>query len=98
LLFGVMGDKAVTEIAQILFPLAQHVVATRANNPRSATPQEVRDAGSRTGADILLEPSVPAALERAAKLAGPGGLVVVTGSIYLVGETLNQLNIAHVET
>jgi len=98
LLFGVMRDKAVAEIAQILFPLAQHVVATRANNPRSATPQEIRDAGSRTGADIVLEPAIPAALERAAALAGRGGLVVVTGSIYVVGEALNELHTAHVET
>jgi dihydrofolate synthase/folylpolyglutamate synthase len=98
MVFGVMRDKAVAEIAHILFPLAQTVVATRANNPRSATPAEIYDAGSRTGADILLEPSVPAALEKAAALVGPGGLVVVTGSIYVVGETLNQLHTAHVAT
>jgi dihydrofolate synthase/folylpolyglutamate synthase len=36
--FGAMRDKAIGEIAEILFPLAESVVATCADNPRSATP------------------------------------------------------------
>src|SRR5205823_2870219 len=35
-IFGAMRDKAIGEIAEILFPLADRVIATRAENPRSA--------------------------------------------------------------
>lgn len=44
--FGAMRDKAIAEMAEILFPLADHVVATRAENPRSATAEEVRDSAA----------------------------------------------------
>src|SRR5439155_24538231 len=36
--FGAMRDKAIGEMAEILFPLAERVIATCADNPRSATP------------------------------------------------------------
>ena len=49
-----MRDKAIGEIAEILFPLAEAVIATCAENPRSATPEEIRDAASRTGSEIIL--------------------------------------------
>jgi dihydrofolate synthase/folylpolyglutamate synthase len=88
LVFGVMRDKAIGEIAEILFPLAEHVVATHAENPRSASPEEIREAAARSGADILIEPTVGAAVRRALELVRRDGIVVVTGSIYVVGEAL----------
>jgi dihydrofolate synthase/folylpolyglutamate synthase len=88
LVFGVMRDKAVAEIAEILCPLAERVIATRAENPRSASPEEIRDAAARTGAEVLIRPTVASALERARELAPKDGIVVITGSIYVVGEAL----------
>lgn len=89
--FGAMRDKAIAEIAEILFPLAERVIATRADNPRSASGAEIREAAARTSVEILETPDVPSALARAVTLAGSGGLVVVTGSIYIVGEVMRQL-------
>ena len=91
--FGAMRDKAISEIAEILFPLADTVIAAQADNPRSATPDEIREAAARTSTEIESAASVPAAIERARKLAGPQGLVVVTGSIYIVGEAMLSLGV-----
>jgi len=91
LVFGAMRDKAIPEIAAILFPLAEHVIATRANNPRAATPQAITEAGAPTHAEILEEETIPAAVEKARRLAGAAGVVVITGSIYIVGEALALL-------
>jgi len=91
--FGAMRDKAIGEIAEILFPLAAHVVATRADNPRSATPEEIREAASRTATDIEDAIDVASALDRAGSLAGPQGVVVITGSIYIVGEAMRALGV-----
>ena len=91
--FGAMRDKAIGEVAEVLFPLAERVIATHADNPRSATPDEIREAASRTSVEIEAAPDVPAALERARALAGPAGLVVVTGSIYIVGEAMRALGV-----
>jgi dihydrofolate synthase/folylpolyglutamate synthase len=95
MVFGVMRDKAMQEITEILFPIAEHVIVTHANNPRSASPDEIRHAAARVaaGADIADAEDVPSALERARKVAGAGGLVVVTGSIYIVGEAMRMLGV-----
>jgi dihydrofolate synthase / folylpolyglutamate synthase len=113
--FGAMRDKAISEMAEILFPLAQRVIATRPANPRSASPEEIREAASRSGADIEEVNEVGSALVRArnctASETGHVGtapwavlrseasstptraVVVVTGSIYLVGEAMQFLGL-----
>lgn len=91
--FGAMRDKAVAEIASILFPLADTVVATHTDNPRAATPEDISQAAARTGAHVIQEPAVPTALDRARSIAGKDGAVIITGSIYLVGEVMRRMNL-----
>ena len=91
--FGAMRDKAVGEMAEILFPLAHAVIATKADNPRSATVAEIRQAAVRASADIQDSPDVASALKSANALAGREGVVVVTGSIYIVGEAMRALGV-----
>jgi dihydrofolate synthase/folylpolyglutamate synthase len=91
--FGAMRDKAIGEMAEILFPLAERVIATRPDNPRSASPEEIREAAGRTATEIEDAPEVAAALRRASELAGPHAAVVVTGSIYLVGQAMRILDL-----
>ena len=91
--FGAMRDKAIGEMAEILFPLAERIVLTRADNPRSATPGEIREAAHRVVADIDDATDVMSALERAKALAGRQGVVVITGSIYIVGEAMQALGV-----
>ena len=93
MVFGVMRDKAVSEVAEILFPIAERVVLTQANNPRSATVAEIRQASSRVEVDIREASDVNSALAEAGRIAEPGGLVVVTGSIYIVGEAMLALGV-----
>jgi dihydrofolate synthase/folylpolyglutamate synthase len=91
--FGAMRDKAIREITEVLFPLSARVIATAADNPRSAKPEEIGDAAARTGTEIELRPDIPAALDRARSAAGNDGVVVVTGSIYVVGEAMGILGV-----
>ena len=49
--------------------------------------------GRPTATEILEEESIPAALSRARALAGGKGVVVITGSIYIVGEALRLLSL-----
>ena len=89
--FGAMRDKAISEMAEILFPLADRVIATRPDNPRAASPEEIQEAAVRTGAEIELVEDVRRAVERAGGLSGAGTVVVITGSIYLVGEVMGKI-------
>jgi len=94
IVFAAMRDKAIQEIAEILFPIAEQVVLTQVNNPRSATSGELRQAASRTGATLHEEPNAASALRRARELTKPEGVIVVTGSIFLVGEVMSAIGIA----
>ncbi len=91
--FAAMRDKAISEMTEILFPLADRVIVTRPENPRSASPEEIQQAGSRTGAEIEPVAEIGAALERARRASGPDTVIVVTGSIYLVGEAMRLLGV-----
>ncbi len=91
--FGAMRDKAISEMTEILFPLAERVIATQPENPRAASPEEIQQAAARTGAEIEAVEDVQNAVERARELAGPQALVVITGSIYLVGEVMGSIGV-----
>jgi dihydrofolate synthase/folylpolyglutamate synthase len=91
IIFGAMRDKAVAEMAQILFPLADCVIATHADSPRAATTDELRELAGSAGSEILAEPTVAKAIERARAVTPNNGVVVITGSIYIVGEAFGIL-------
>jgi dihydrofolate synthase / folylpolyglutamate synthase len=90
-IFGAMRDKAIGEMAEILFPLAERVIATRADNPRSASPAEIREAALRTSTPMEEAADVAAAIELARTSARADAVVVITGSIYIVGEAMRLL-------
>jgi dihydrofolate synthase / folylpolyglutamate synthase len=91
--FGAMRDKAINEMAEILFPVAERIIVTRAENPRSATAEEIKEAAIRSSAEVETAPNVSSALRQAAAHAGSQGVVVVTGSIYIVGEAMQALGV-----
>ena len=91
--FGAMRDKAIEEMAEILFPIAEQVVVAHVNNPRAAAVDELMQAGMRTGAQLYPAKSVPEALEKALELTMPQGVIVVTGSIFLVGEAMSVMGL-----
>jgi len=93
IVFGAMGDKAIQEMADILFPVAQQVVVTPIDNPRAASIEQLLQAGSRTGTAMTAERTVAAALARAGELTSADGVIVVTGSIFLVGDAMKAMEI-----
>jgi dihydrofolate synthase/folylpolyglutamate synthase len=91
IIFGAMRDKAIAEMADILFPLADRVILTQAQNaPRAAKPDELRQT-IRGGEGLESEATVQAAIERAVAETPHNGAIVISGSIYLVGEALSLL-------
>jgi dihydrofolate synthase / folylpolyglutamate synthase len=84
-LFGICGDKDTEMLVGILRTAVSHFVFTRADNPRSLFADELMRLYGDDKTDIYEADSI-AALKKAASLAGPNGIVIVTGSLYLVGE------------
>jgi dihydrofolate synthase/folylpolyglutamate synthase len=86
LVFGCMKDKAYEEMAQILFPLFDLVVATPVESPRSASAEDLLQAAAKTGVRAVAARDGHEALETAWAETSQKGSVVVAGSVYLVGE------------
>jgi dihydrofolate synthase / folylpolyglutamate synthase len=91
LLFGAMADKDVEAVGRTLFPLAAHVIVTRPAGSRAAAPEEIVTRVGEVPSRVEAVATVPEALARARERATPGGLVVVAGSLYLVGEVLRLM-------
>ena len=91
LVFGCLRDKAVAEMAQILFPLFDRVIVTPVASPRSATTDDLLAVAAQTGTPAVAAPDGVHAIEQALSEAPPSGLVVVAGSVYLVGEIRQAL-------
>jgi dihydrofolate synthase/folylpolyglutamate synthase len=89
LIFGALRDKRVGAMAAALFPLAAAVHLVRPPEERGLEPREVlRRVPAALRARCVAEPDLGAAAAAARRTAGPGGLVVVAGSLFLVGEAL----------
>ena len=86
LVFASMRDKKIERIANILFPLAKDVVLTRFPYYRACPPEELAEKAAFDDKKPLCEPDTGTAFRMAQKLAGPDGIVVVAGSLFLVGE------------
>ena len=83
LIYGAMRDKAVEEVCSILFPRAQQVIATAPDQPRALHPQAIRDLAEHP--DLRVAATLRGALELV-RDATPQEAIVITGSLYLVGE------------
>ena len=86
MVFGAMQDKDVGGIMEILFPCAQRILLSRAETPRAADPMVLESLARRYHSSVVRTPGLNAALATARAEAGPGGVVCVTGSLYLVGD------------
>lgn len=90
--FGALSDKKVGRLATILFPGSRKVILVRPPEERGIAPRELRRrVPARWRGRCLLSGSVGSALEAAAREAGGQGLVVVSGSLFLVGAVLRHL-------
>jgi dihydrofolate synthase/folylpolyglutamate synthase len=96
LVFSCLRDKPLDEMAQILFPLFDEVILAPIHTARAAALDDLLAAAAATGTPAIAADSVTDALEMAQERinqdrAGRGGVAVVSGSVYLVGEARAKL-------
>ncbi|MEQ8762894.1 MAG: folylpolyglutamate synthase/dihydrofolate synthase family protein [Planctomycetota bacterium] len=84
---AIARDKNIQEVIAGLLRGTAAAVLTTASSPRSATPEELFEgAGTLLPETVVLQADPGRAVEVARDLAGSDGVVVVSGSFYLVGE------------
>jgi dihydrofolate synthase / folylpolyglutamate synthase len=88
---GVLEDKDAAGMLETLLPQLDRVVFTRPVNPRALSPATLVTLAEKLGgppAETIPDPR--AALAGARELAGPGGVVLATGSIYLIADLVRE--------
>jgi dihydrofolate synthase/folylpolyglutamate synthase len=90
LVFSCLRDKPLAEMAEILFPLFETVILAPLHAARAASVDDLLAAARAAGMQALVADSVPDALRLAAERT-EHGTVVVSGSVYLVGEARGVL-------
>jgi dihydrofolate synthase/folylpolyglutamate synthase len=93
LIFGTMRDKNVAEIAKILWPLAERIILTSPRNSRALTADELSKLKPENVDDAKLTntATVDEAIGIAKKRTRADEVILITGSLYLVGEARNIL-------
>jgi dihydrofolate synthase/folylpolyglutamate synthase len=93
LIFGAMRDKALKEMAALLFPAANQIVLTPLDNPRAATVEDLESAAPAALDRDKLHRATSAdhAMHIAREITDRSGLIIVTGSLYLIGAAQQRL-------
>lgn len=86
LVYGAMRDKAVDEIAGVLFPIAACVIFTQPNQSRAISAPLLAEMTAPLARSSLVVADPAQALERALSLAREDDVIFVTGSLFLVGD------------
>ena len=85
LIFALMRDKKIKDLADILFPLSDSVILTQFPYYRAAQPEEIKRKTLKYADKIKIETDLNKAMFMAYEKAAPNGTVVVAGSLFLVG-------------
>ena len=86
LLYGALRDKAVDEIAGVLFPHAAEVVFTEPRTPRAISASQLSEIAAHHASRSSVIADAEQALDYLLSKAAPQDAVFVTGSLYLVGQ------------
>ncbi len=96
--FGAMGDKNLSQIGEVIFPLAKNLILTQPDNPRSAKVEDLQKiaenfaAGSNIRTAKNVRSAIKSAIESVKKSpAVKDSFVCITGSLYLIGEAQKEL-------
>lgn len=91
LLATFLSDKNTAEALRILAALNAPIVLTTVDSPRASALDDLFAQAGGKFPQVETDSNPLAALQKAKTLAGPAGVVCVTGSTYLVGEILRNM-------
>lgn len=95
LILGIMKDKDIIHILAEILPLAHRVIYTRPAYYRAANPQHIMDVAKTFGKDGEVHIPLSTAIERAREVADARDLIVITGSLFTVGEAKSYFDPLH---
>lgn len=85
LVTGILGDKDVDKMLEILMPMADGVVTTLPDSPRAMAPELLAEKVRKYCHKVEVESDPIKAVYKGLSMVGQNGMVCVCGSLYLIG-------------
>ena len=92
LVLGVMKDKDIKNIVKEIAGMADHIICSNPEYYRSASPEDLHRVVSAYSRRCEIIKSLPVAIAKAKKLAKPDDMILITGSLFTVGEALTVID------
>jgi dihydrofolate synthase / folylpolyglutamate synthase len=86
MIYGALRDKAVDEVAGLLFPLAANVVITEPRTPRFISAAQLAEMAGHHAKQLSVISEAEQALDHVLSAANSDDAIFITGSLYLVGQ------------
>ncbi|MCP2598563.1 hypothetical protein NLC36_04375, partial [Candidatus Aminicenantes bacterium AC-335-L06] len=92
LIFAIMKDKEIKKISHLIFPQAKKIFLTKFSYHRAADPEYIYKISLPYREKIVIEKNPGDALKKAKILSSENDIILITGSLFLVGEIKKFLN------
>ncbi|NMA95404.1 MAG: bifunctional folylpolyglutamate synthase/dihydrofolate synthase [Clostridiales bacterium] len=92
LVIGLLRDKEVNKILGILCPLANYVIVTKPDSHRAMDVESLAQMAKPYSRKVIIVEDIKEAIKKASYLAGPEGVAIFSGSLYLVGEVRDLIS------
>ncbi len=96
LLLGIAADKQISEMVSAVAPLVEEIIISKGNY-KPAEPLIIAQEARKYVTKVMIEPEPEKAFRQALSRLPSDGVLVVTGSIYFVGEILKYRKYLHSE-
>lgn len=92
LLIGMLEDKDIDGVLEILMPYFNKVITTTPDNPRAIDSEKLKDKISKYVDNIVSKPSIEEAVEYTLKNSSEDDIVISAGSLYMIGTVRTLVN------
>ena len=83
---GILKDKDVEHMVEILAPKADNIIITQVNMPRKMEAEDLEEIINRYNKNTSIEKDIKKAIDKSYELATEEDLIIFVGSLYLIGD------------
>ena len=91
LMLGMLEDKDIDTVLEILMPVFDKVIVTEPDNPRKISADKLKTKIEKYTGNVEAVEKIEAALERVLEVAEEGDIIISAGSLYMIGEVRTLL-------
>jgi dihydrofolate synthase/folylpolyglutamate synthase len=88
LVIGILSDKNIQEMLDIITPIADVIIATKSHNKRACEPSKLKKMISK---EVIVKNKISDAIGYAKKVAKKQDLICITGSLFTAGEVKDYI-------